>query len=56
LIDRFRSETGNERRVVGTLPVAVTVPDFGPSSFLAAELTAENQAPSFALAVRRTRD
>jgi hypothetical protein len=56
LIDQFRSETGSERRVVGTLPVAVAVPDFGPSIFLAAELTAETQAPSIALAVKRTRD
>ena len=56
LIDQFRSETGAERRVVGTLPVAVAVPDFGPSIFLAAELTAETQAPSFALAVKRMRD
>jgi hypothetical protein len=56
LIDRFRNETGSERRVVGTLPVAVAVPDFGPSIFLAAELTAETQAPRFALAVKRTRD
>jgi hypothetical protein len=54
LIDRFRSETGTERRVVGTLPVTVTVPHFGPSIFLAAELTAESQAPSFALAVKRS--
>jgi hypothetical protein len=55
LVDRFRSESG-ERTVVGILPVEVNVPEFGPSVFLAAELTAESRAPSFELAVRRARD
>jgi hypothetical protein len=55
LVDRFRSESG-ERTVVGILPVDVNVPDFGPSVFLAAELTAESRAPSFELSVKRARD
>ena len=45
LVDRFRVESG-ERTVAGILPVDVNVPDFGPSVFLAAELTAESRAPS----------
>ena len=55
LVDRFRNESG-ERTVVGILPVEVSVPDFGPSMFLAAELTAESRAPSFEVAVKRARD
>ena len=42
LVDRFRNEAGG-RTVVGTLPVHVMFPAFGPSLFLASELTAESQ-------------
>jgi hypothetical protein len=52
LVDRFRNEAGG-RTVVGALPVHVTFPQFGPSVFLAAELTAESNAPSIALTFRR---
>jgi hypothetical protein len=52
LVDRFRNEAGG-RTVVGTLPVHVTFPQFGPSVFLASELTAESTAPSIELAFRR---
>ena len=52
LVDRFRNEAGG-RTVVGTLPVHVTFPQFGPSVFLASELTAESNAPAIALAFRR---
>ena len=52
LVDRFRNEAGG-RTVVGALPVHVTFPQFGPSVFLAAELTAESNAPSIELAFRR---
>ena len=52
LVDRFRNEGGG-RTVVGALPVHVTFPQFGPSVFLAAELTAESNAPSIELAFRR---
>src|SRR5262245_54439730 len=38
LVDHFRSQ-GGERRIVGALPVAVDFPAFGPSIFLASELT-----------------
>lgn len=54
LVDRFRSE-GGERRVVGALPVDVAFPEFGPSIFLASELTAEGKVPSVELAVKRAR-
>jgi hypothetical protein len=52
LVDRFRNESGG-RTVVGSLPVHVTFPQFGPSLFLASELTAESNAPSIELAFRR---
>lgn len=52
LVDRFRNESG-ARTVAGTLPVHVTFPDFGPSLFLASELTAETRAPSVELLVKR---
>jgi hypothetical protein len=52
LVDRFRNEAGG-RTVVGALPVHVTFPQFGPSVFLASELTAESNAPSVELAFRR---
>ena len=52
LVDRFRNEAGG-RTVVGALPVHVTFPQFGPSMFLASELTAESNAPSIELAFKR---
>src|SRR5262249_57464159 len=52
LADKFRNESGG-RIVAGTLPVHVAFPEFGPSVFLAAELTAEAQAPAVELLVRR---
>jgi hypothetical protein len=52
LVDRFRTEAGG-RTVVGALPVHVTFPAFGSSTFLASELTAESLAPSIELAFRR---
>ena len=52
LVDRFRNEAGG-RTVAGALPVHVTFPQFGPSMFLASELTAESNAPSIELAFRR---
>jgi len=54
LIDRYRNEGGG-RTVAGSLPVDVTFPMLGPSLFLASELTAESQAPSIELTIRRTR-
>jgi hypothetical protein len=55
LVDRFRNEA-RERTVVGALPVDVPFPEFGPSIFLAAELTAEARPPVVDLAVRRVQD
>jgi hypothetical protein len=52
LVDRFRTEAGG-RTVVGSLPVHVTFPAFGSSTFLASELTAESLAPSIEFAFRR---
>jgi hypothetical protein len=55
LVDRFRNEPGG-RTVVGSLPVHVTFPSFGPTIFLASELTAEGRAPSVDLIFKRTRN
>lgn len=55
LVDRFRAESGG-RTVVGALPVHVTFPPFGPSVFLASELTPAAGAPLVALAFRRSRN
>ena len=55
LVDRFRNEA-RERTVVGVLPVEVPFPEFGPSIFLAAELTAEARSPVVDLAVRKVQD
>ena len=52
LVDRFRNETGG-RIVVGSLPIDLTFPSFGPSIFLASELTAEARALSVELAYRK---
>jgi hypothetical protein len=52
LVERFRNEAGG-RTVVGALPVHVTFPQFGPSVFLASELTAESSAPSIEVAFKR---
>jgi len=52
LVDRFKTAAGG-RTVVGSLPVHVTFPVFGPSMFLASELTAEGRAPSVDLAIAR---
>jgi hypothetical protein len=52
LIDRYRNEGGG-RTVTGALPVEVTFPRLGPLVFMASELTAESQAPSIDLAIRR---
>jgi hypothetical protein len=54
LVDRFRNEAGG-RSVTGSLPVHIAFPTFGPSMFLAAELTAEGDAPCIELAYRRTK-
>ena len=51
LVDRFRNQ-GGERRIVGALPVAMSFPEFGPSIFLATELTAEGRSPTLALVVK----
>jgi hypothetical protein len=55
LVDRFRSDSGG-RTVIGALPVHVTFPRFGPSIFLASELTAETRAPSLELLFKQVRN
>jgi len=55
LVDRYRNERGG-RTVVGSLPVHVTFPVFGPSIFLASELTAEGRAPFVDLTFKRARN
>lgn len=52
LVDRFKNESG-ARTASGALPVHVDFPEFGPSLFLASELTAEARAPVVDLIVRR---
>jgi hypothetical protein len=54
LVDRFRAESGG-RTVAGAFPVHVSFPIFGPSLFVASELTAEAQAPSLELGFKRTK-
>jgi hypothetical protein len=51
LVERFRKEMG--RTSAGTIPVHVTVPDIGPSFFVAAELTAEAYAPALDVQYKR---
>jgi len=51
LVDRFQKETG--RTTTGIVPVHVRLPEFGPSIFLAAELTAETRLPLLELAYKR---
>ncbi len=52
LADRFTTQAGT-RTIVGALPVRVAFPTFGPSIFLASELTAEARMPSVQLTFRR---
>jgi hypothetical protein len=51
LVDRFRKDMG--KTAAGTIPVHVAVPDIGPSFFVAAELTAEAQAPALNVQYKR---
>jgi hypothetical protein len=52
LVDRFRNESGG-RTAAGILPVHIDFPAFGPSIFLASELTAETSVPAVELLVKR---
>lgn len=54
LMDRFNKEVG--RATTGVIPVEVPFPEFGPSIFLAAELTAETQAPAVDIEYKRKGD
>ena len=54
LVDRYKNEGGG-RTVVGALPVRVSFPSFGPSVYLASELTAEASVPSIDLIVKRVK-
>jgi hypothetical protein len=44
LVDKYRAQTQEGKRA-GILPNRIHFPEFGPSTFLVSELTAENQAP-----------
>ena len=55
LIARYKSGSGG-RTVIGSLPVHVVFPTFGPSIFLASELTAETHAPCIELTFRRNKE
>ena len=52
LVERFRKDMG--KTTAGVVPVRVPLPDIGPSFFVAAELTAESQAPALDLTYKRT--
>src|SRR5262249_14370728 len=56
LVEGFKKSEPGGRTVVGSLPVHVTFPEFGPSIFLASELTAEARAPFIELAVKRAKN
>jgi hypothetical protein len=51
-MERFRKDMG--KTTAGVVPVQVPLPDIGPSFFVAAELTAESQAPVLELTYKRT--
>jgi hypothetical protein len=51
LVDRFQKETG--RTTTGIVPVHIRLPEFGPSIFLAAELTPETQSALLEFAYKR---
>ena len=53
LVDRFQKETG--RTTTGIVPVSVRLPAFGPSIFLAAELTAETRLPVLEVGYKRAK-
>jgi hypothetical protein len=52
LVERYRKDMG--KTTAGVVPVRVPLPDIGPSFFVAAELTAESQAPALDLTYKRT--
>jgi len=52
LVERFRKDLG--KTTAGVVPVQVPLPEIGPSFFVAAELTAESQAPVLDLTYKRT--
>ncbi len=52
LMERFRKDMG--KTTAGVVPVQVALPDIGPSFFVAAELTAESQAPALDFTYKRT--
>lgn len=51
LMDRYKREVGRTRP--GVVPIAMQFPEFGPSTFFAAELTAEAQMPTLDLEYRK---
>ena len=52
LVAQYRKDTAG-RTVTGPLPVLVQFPEFGPSVFLASELTAESQVPVVEFSYKR---
>jgi hypothetical protein len=52
LMERFRKDMG--KTTAGVVPVHVALPEIGPSFFVAAELTAESQAPVLDFTYKRT--
>jgi hypothetical protein len=54
LVDRYNNES-RAKAAIGALPVDVMFPAWGPSIFMASELTAEAEAPTVELDFKRTR-
>lgn len=54
LVDRFRAKNEARRSTI-TLPIRVSFPALGPSVFLVAELTSENQAPKVDFSFQKER-
>ena len=52
LLDTFKSKSLGGK-VTGILPVNLDFPAFGPSIYLVAELTSENQSPSAEFSFQR---
>ena len=52
LMDRYRQEIARTKQ--GAVPIPISFPAFGPSVFLAAELTAEARRPSLDLGYHKT--
>jgi hypothetical protein len=51
LLDQYRASSVNSR--TGILPISISFPEFGPSTFLVSELTSEGQTPTIQFSYER---